>query len=53
MKAQPGQTEDNSTCGGAPPFAFRKLTGKWMVTHEHNSVPFDEESGKASLDFEA
>jgi hypothetical protein len=22
----------------------------WMVTHEHNSVPFDAETGKASLD---
>jgi len=29
---------------------FRKVDGKWMVTHEHNSVPFDMESGKASLD---
>lgn len=29
---------------------FRKIDGKWMVTHEHNSVPFDVESGKASLD---
>ena len=28
---------------------FRKTDGKWMVTHEHNSVPFDVESGKASL----
>jgi uncharacterized protein (TIGR02246 family) len=28
---------------------FRKIDGKWMVTHEHNSVPFDVESGKASL----
>jgi uncharacterized protein (TIGR02246 family) len=28
---------------------YRKLDGKWMVTHEHNSVPFDAESGKASL----
>jgi len=28
----------------------RKIGGKWMVTHEHNSVPFDVESGKASLD---
>lgn len=30
---------------------FRKIDEKWMVTHEHNSVPFDVESGKASLDF--
>ena len=30
---------------------FRKIDGKWMVTHEHNSVPFDVASGKASLDF--
>ena len=29
---------------------FRKIDGKWMFTHEHNSVPFDVESGKASLD---
>ena len=28
---------------------YRKIDGKWMVTHEHNSVPFDVESGKASL----
>ncbi len=31
---------------------FRKIDGKWMVTHEHNSVPFDVESGKASLDLQ-
>lgn len=29
---------------------FRKTDGKWMITHEHNSVPFDVETGKASLD---
>jgi len=29
---------------------FRKIDEKWMVTHEHNSVPFDPKSGKASLD---
>jgi uncharacterized protein (TIGR02246 family) len=29
---------------------YRKIDGKWMVTHEHNSVPFDVETGKASLD---
>jgi uncharacterized protein (TIGR02246 family) len=29
---------------------YRKTGEKWMVTHEHNSVPFDVESGKASLD---
>ena len=28
----------------------RKIDRKWMVTHEHNSVPFDLESGRASLD---
>ena len=28
---------------------FRKIDGKWLITHEHNSVPFDPESGKASL----
>jgi uncharacterized protein (TIGR02246 family) len=29
---------------------FRRIDGKWMVTHEHTSVPFDVESGRASLD---
>ncbi len=29
---------------------FRKIDGKWMITHEHNSVPFDPKSGKASVD---
>ncbi|MEK6282956.1 MAG: nuclear transport factor 2 family protein [Acidobacteriota bacterium] len=29
---------------------FRKIDGNWMVAHEHNSVPFDVQSGKASLD---
>lgn len=29
---------------------YRKIDGTWMVTHEHQSVPFDGETGKASLD---
>jgi ketosteroid isomerase-like protein len=29
---------------------FRKIDVNWMVTHVHNSVPFDPKSGKASLD---
>jgi ketosteroid isomerase-like protein len=29
---------------------FRKIDGTWKITHEHSSVPFDAESGKASLD---
>jgi uncharacterized protein (TIGR02246 family) len=29
---------------------LRKIDGKWMITHQHNSVPFDPESGKASMD---
>ncbi len=28
---------------------YRKLEGKWLITHQHSSVPFDVESGKASL----
>jgi uncharacterized protein (TIGR02246 family) len=31
---------------------FRKLGGKWMVTHAHSSEPFDMKSGKASLDLQ-
>jgi uncharacterized protein (TIGR02246 family) len=29
---------------------LRKIDGTWTVTHQHNSVPFDGESGQASLD---
>ncbi len=29
---------------------FRKDEGAWVVAHEHTSVPFDAESGKASVD---
>jgi hypothetical protein len=32
---------------------FCKIDEKWMVTHEHNSVPFAVESGKSSLGFKA
>jgi ketosteroid isomerase-like protein len=31
---------------------YRKIDGKWMITHEHASVPFDVKTGKASLDLE-
>ena len=31
---------------------YRKINGEWMITHEHQSVPFDIESGKASLNLE-
>ncbi|HEY0100427.1 MAG TPA: nuclear transport factor 2 family protein [Pyrinomonadaceae bacterium] len=29
---------------------FRKVDDEWIVAHEHTSVPFDAESGKASVD---
>ena len=38
-----------SVPGGAA-VCYRKLDGTWLVTHEQSSVPFDVESGKASLD---
>ncbi len=28
---------------------YRKVDGNWTLVHEHQSVPFDPESGKASL----
>jgi uncharacterized protein (TIGR02246 family) len=31
---------------------FRKLDGRWLITHEQVSVPIDMESGKALLDLE-
>jgi len=29
---------------------YRKINGMWLITHQHSSVPFDVESGKASLE---
>jgi uncharacterized protein (TIGR02246 family) len=29
---------------------YRKIDGKWVITHEHQSVPFDGETGRASTD---
>jgi ketosteroid isomerase-like protein len=31
---------------------FRNVHGKWMATHNHVSVPFDGDTGKAALDLE-
>ena len=28
---------------------YRKMQDQWLITHEHNSVPFDPRTGKASL----
>ena len=29
---------------------YRKIDGKWLVTHEHISVPIDMQTGKGALD---
>jgi uncharacterized protein (TIGR02246 family) len=29
---------------------LRKMGGQWLITHEHVSVPFDMESGKADME---
>jgi uncharacterized protein (TIGR02246 family) len=29
---------------------YRKIEGKWLIIHQHSSVPFDVKTGKASLD---
>lgn len=31
---------------------YRKSKGEWQLVHEHNSVPFDAETGKADLGLE-
>jgi uncharacterized protein (TIGR02246 family) len=28
---------------------FRRVGGRWLIAHDHGSVPFNPESGKASL----
>jgi uncharacterized protein (TIGR02246 family) len=30
--------------------AFRKVGGRWLVTHEHSSVPFEPQSMRAAVD---
>jgi uncharacterized protein (TIGR02246 family) len=29
---------------------FQRIEGRWLIKHEHSSVPFDTTSGKAQLD---
>ncbi len=29
---------------------YRKIDGRWRITHQHSSVPFDMSDGKARLD---
>lgn len=29
---------------------FREIDGRWVVTHEHTSSPFNAETGLASMD---
>jgi ketosteroid isomerase-like protein len=31
-------------------FCFRKIDGKWLLTHEHVSLPVDLKNGKAAMD---
>jgi uncharacterized protein (TIGR02246 family) len=31
---------------------FRQIDGTWVITHQHNSVPFDAENGRASIGLE-
>ena len=47
-----GRTADGQAIGMwlRSTVCFRKIDGEWTVTHEHTSVPFDGESGRASLD---
>jgi hypothetical protein len=32
---------------------YQRESGTWLITHALNSVPFDPETGRASLDLEA
>ncbi|MGA8036974.1 MAG: nuclear transport factor 2 family protein [Candidatus Acidiferrales bacterium] len=29
---------------------FRRCKGRWLIVHEHNSIPFNPQTGQASLD---
>jgi ketosteroid isomerase-like protein len=32
---------------------FRRCHGRWLIVHEHNSIPFNPQTGEASLDLKA
>jgi hypothetical protein len=32
-------------------FLYKKIRGKWLIVHEHVSVPVDLDTGKADLSF--
>jgi ketosteroid isomerase-like protein len=33
-------------------YGLRQMADRWLITHVHNSVPFDPASGRASLDLQ-
>jgi uncharacterized protein (TIGR02246 family) len=33
-------------------FCWENADGKWLIVHQHNSVPFNPETGKASLEIQ-
>ena len=37
---------------GRATFCFRKIDGKWLIAHDHASVPLDFKSGRALLNLE-
>ncbi|MGW6934160.1 YybH family protein [Lentzea sp. NPDC054927] len=50
-----GTTKDGVAVGGMwvrATFCFRKIDGKWLITHDQVSVPFDIVSGKGVTDLE-
>ena len=47
FRTHDGTERDNWVCST---LGLRKLGGKWKVSHQHYSVPFDMRTGKALLD---
>lgn len=48
-------TMQNGQTGGTwmrVTLGYRKIDGRWKVTHEHVSVPLDTTTGKAAVDLE-
>jgi hypothetical protein len=45
-------TEEDVASSPQPQPVQRNKERRWMVTHQHLSVPFDPESGQASLDLQ-
>lgn len=49
-----GVAKDGKTMGARMrnTACLRKTNGRWLITHEHNSIPLDKETGVGMMDLD-